>query len=137
MSFAGHHPDINPAYLAPDDWRGTVRSNAVRLAAAEIETLPCDDVGLEQPSMEAAEPESQYVDANTQVRSEIEPSHSFEFADIGSTHRVDPIDDRRPQNLKNPKPTYIKNVVDASGSNTLRPYRLRRFNFEINFGTPT
>jgi hypothetical protein len=115
MSFAGYHPDIDPAYLAPDDWRGTVRSNAVRLAAAEIDPLPGVDVGLEPQSMEATEPERQHVDANAQVRSETEQTHSSEFADIRSTHRVDSIDDRRPQNLKNPKPTYFKHVVDANG----------------------
>jgi hypothetical protein len=74
MPYTGHHPDINPAYLAPDHWRGTARSNAARLTAAEINTPPSVEVGPEQSIMEAAEPEGQHADANAHVRSEIEQS---------------------------------------------------------------
>jgi hypothetical protein len=123
MTFAGYHPDIDPAYLAPNDWRGTVRSNAARLTAAKIDTLPDVDDGLEQSTMEVPEPESQHVDANAHVRSEVEHSRSPHCSNIRSTHRIDPNDDRRPLKLKDAKPTYIKRVVDANDRQRTYYYR--------------
>jgi hypothetical protein len=115
MSFAGYHPDIDPAYLAPDDWHNSVEFIAAQGAAAVNATSPDLDVDQKQPPMKPTDQERQRADAHAHVRSEIEQSPSSDHLNIGATRGIQSDDGRRPQKLDYAKPPYIKHVVGANG----------------------
>ncbi|MEQ1698238.1 MAG: hypothetical protein ABL901_20605, partial [Hyphomicrobiaceae bacterium] len=110
MSFAGYHPDIDPAYLASDRWSGSVELCAAQGAAAVSATSPNLDDGLKQPSLEQTNPEKQQTEANAQLRSAFEHLPSADRLNTGAIRGLHSTGGSRRR-----KPTHIKHVVDANG----------------------